>query len=46
MGRFQIKKKFLCFPQQDTIWCHLANLQKSVAQLKETVRDIVPAKLE
>ena len=46
VGQFQIEKKLWSCPQQDTVWCHLANLQESVAQFKEPVADVVPAKFE
>ena len=46
MGQFQKKKKLWSYPQQDTVWCHLANLQDFVAPFKAPVTDIVPAKLE
>ena len=42
MGQFQIRKKMWNCPQQDTVWCHLANSQESVAQFKEPVTDTVP----
>ena len=42
MGQFQIEKKLWSCPQQDTVCCHLANLQESVAQFKEPVSDTVP----
>ena len=44
MGQFQ-KKKLGSYPQQDTLWCHLANLQEFVAPFKKPVTDIVPANL-
>ena len=42
MGQFQTEKNLCCCPQQDTVWCHLANSQKPVAQFKEPVTDTVP----
>ena len=42
MGQFQIGKKMWSCPQQDTVWCHLANSLESVAQFKEPITDTVP----
>ena len=43
MGQsYKQKKKLWSCPQQDTVWCYLANSQKSVGQFKEPVTDTVP----
>ena len=41
-GPVSNRKKMWSCPQQDTVWCHLANLEESVAQFKEPVTDTVP----
>ena len=42
MGQFQIEKNLWSCPQQDTVWCHLANSQEYVVQFKEPVADTMP----